>query len=99
MNASWITWLCAGLFLLFGLPLFAVDDIVWRHALGGLASMSLGAFVLSMAADAWRNGVLKLQHALISRADQPRLFACAVVALALLGVAVVLIGIWLALLK
>ncbi len=99
MNTSWLTWLCVWLFLLFGLPLFAVTDMVWRDALGGLATMSLGAFALSLAADGWRQGRLRLQHTLISYSAQPRLFACIVVALVLLGLAVVCIGIWGALLK
>lgn len=99
MRASWMTWVFAALFLLLGLPLAVISDPLWQRIFGGLCTVSLGCFAVSMSADAMRQGSLRLQHSVISRAARPRLFAATTAGIALCGLFVIGIGIWALFLK
>jgi hypothetical protein len=94
-----MTWAFAALFPLLGLPLAVISDPLWQRIFGGLCTVSLGCFALSMSADAVRLGSLKLQHSIIDRATRPRLFAVITTGIALCGLFVIGIGIWALFLK
>ena len=94
LRLSSIMWLCAALFLIFGLPLFVVEDEDWRKYLLGLCAMSLGGFALSMAGDGCQKGEIKFNLSLISRRDQPVAFWSAVTIVTVAGVVTFGAGIW-----
>lgn len=99
MRLDRLMWLCAGLFVAFGLPLAVVGDGVWRNALGGLSVLSLGGFGLAMAGDGIVRGRIRVQFSVIRRAAQPRAFWAAVAVAAAAGLGVIASGIWVMFLK
>ena len=89
-----LIWTFAALFVLFGLPLYFVQDVVWRHIWGGSSTLCLGGFALALAFSAVTTGELRFQFTLIRRADQPRTFWSAVALVAVTGLVVIITGVW-----
>jgi len=94
MPLNLLTWIFAGLFLLFGLILLLADGGAGSRLWAGMSTLSLGGFGLSMANDARRTGQVRLQHSVIRRANQPWLFLATVVLIAAAGLGVVAAGLW-----
>jgi len=94
-----LTWVFAGLFLLFGLILLLAEEDAARRLWAGLSTLLLGGFGLSMANDARRTGQLRLQHSVIRRANQPRLFLVMTILIAGAGAGVIIAGLWFLFLK
>ena len=90
-----LTWILAGLFLLFGLPLLATDGEAGRRFWAGLSTLSLGGFALSMAHDALLSGQLRLQNSTIYYARQPRVFWAMVALIVAAGLATLGTALWL----
>lgn len=90
-----LTWICASLFVLFGAAALLTEAADWRRFLGGLSVLSLGAFAVSMVRDALASGQIRLQYSVIRRAQQPRLFWAAILAIAVAGMIVLIGGLWL----
>ena len=95
MGIGPLTWVLAALFLVFGVGMLLFDADPWRHVFAGLSSLALGGFAVSMARDAWRSGVLRLNLSVIRYAQRPRLFVCLVIGIAITGVVVIGAGVWL----
>lgn len=95
MPVSPLTWIFAGLFLLFGLLMLATDAEAGRRFWAGFSVLSLGGFGLSMARDALATGQVRLQHVVIRRAKQPRLFRATVGLIGAAGAGTVIAGLWL----
>lgn len=89
-----VMWVFAALFLLFGLPLFFVEDKSWQKALLGLSTLSLGGFALAMAGDGVLKGEIKFNLSLIKRRDQPVVFWLTVALVTAAGIATIITGIW-----
>ena len=89
-----LTWIFAGLFVLFGAAILMTDSAVWRRLWVGLSTLSLGGFALSMVKDALTTGQIRIQNSVIRCADQPRLFWAAVILVAAAGVGVMVTGLW-----
>ena len=94
MQASPITWLLAGLFLLFGLPLVITEDPTWARRWAGMSTLCLGGFALSMVRDALRSGQIRLQHTVIRRYQHPRFFWSAVLLVMAAGLGVLCAALW-----
>jgi len=94
MNLNRLMWIFGALFVLFGLPLFFVEDRSWVRIWIGLSTLSLGCFALAMAGDGVVKGEIKLQFSLIRRATQPRTFWATVALVCGAGVAVVATAFW-----
>ena len=90
-----LTWLCAGLFIVFGIVTALSDDAAQRALFMGLTILALGGFTVFMVLDAAATGELRLRHAVVRRADRPVLFRAAVLLFAVTGLAVVGFGLWL----
>lgn len=99
MSFNRLMWIFAGLFLLFGLPLFLVDDKDWVRPLISLSCLSLGGFALAMAADGLVQGQIKFQFSLIKRQQQPYLYWASITLVFVAGVSVVITAIWAAFFK
>jgi hypothetical protein len=89
-----VTWILAGLFVLFGVAALTTDSESWRRFWVGLSTLSLGGFGVSMAKNALAAGQIRLQTAVIRFAHQPRLFWAAVILVAVAGVGVLIAGLW-----
>ncbi len=87
-------WLCAGLFVAFGLPLAFVEDRGWQHVWGGLSVLSLAGFGLAMAGDGIVKGQIRVHLSVIRRAGRPRTFWAVVVLVAAAGAGVAASGLW-----
>lgn len=87
-------WIFAALFLLFGLPLFIVEDEGWRKILLGGTTLSLGGFALAMAGDGIIKGEIKFNLSLIKCHDRPVVFWSTVALVAIAGIATIATGIW-----
>ena len=48
---STLTWIFAGFFVAFGLPLLFVEDRAWGHRWAGLSLVFLAGFAFSMVRD------------------------------------------------
>ncbi len=94
-----LTWILAGLFVLFGLPLMLTDDPAWRQIWGGLSTLALGGFAVSMVWTALPTGQIRLQYSVIRHAQQPRLFWASVLLVAAAGGGVLISSGWLLLFK
>ena len=94
MRLDRIMWLFGALFLMFGLPLFFIEDEGWRKYFLGLSALFLGCFGLAMAGDGVLRGKIKLQLTLLTRRDQPITFWLAVTVISAAGVATIATGIW-----
>lgn len=99
MRASHLMWVFAGLFLVCGMPLFFVETESWKRIWAGLSAMFLGSFALAFACDAVGRGRLKLQHSLVERSKQPRLFWAGVSVIAAAGFGVLVSAFWIAFVK
>ena len=89
------TWIFAGLFLAFGIPLIWLpkpSPAVYLFA--GLSTISLGGFGIALAFDAARSGQLRLQGSTLRRSAAPKIFPLAVYGIGSCGVAVVGTGVW-----
>lgn len=89
-----LTWILAGLFLLFGVIMLTAEGEPALRLWAGLSTLSLGGFALSMSNDARRSGTLRLQHSVIRRARRPRLFLAMTSLIAAAGAGVVIVGLW-----
>lgn len=87
-------WICAALFFVFGLPLFLVDDQVWRKALLGLTTLSLGGFALAMAGDGVVKSEIKFNLSLIKRQDRPVIFWLTIALVTAAGMATIVTALW-----
>ncbi len=94
MRLDRLMWLCAGLFVAFGLPLAFVEDRGWQHVWGGLSVLSLAGFGLAMAGDGIVKGQIRVHFSVIQRASQPRTFWASVVLVAAASAGVVVSGLW-----
>jgi len=94
MYLKLLTWVFAGLFVLFGLLIPVTENTGWLRWCAGLSTLSLGGFGLSMAGDAIQAQQIRLQFSIIRRADQPRLYWAAVLLVAATGVSVSIVGLW-----
>ena len=73
MFLRYLTWIFAGLFVLFGLPMLITDSTAWSTLWAGLSTLCLGGWALSMVRDAIKTGEIRIRSA-IRHANQPRLF-------------------------
>ncbi len=89
-----LMWLCAALFILFGLPLAVIDDRGWQHLCGGMSALSLGGFAFFMGGNSLVNGKIRLQNSWVSRATQPRTFWASIVLVFSAGIGVMIAAIW-----
>ena len=89
-----LMWLCAALFVLFGLPLAVIDDRGWRHLCGGLSALSLGGSAFFMVGNSLVNGTIRLQTSWVHRATQPRTFWASIVLVFSVGIGVMIAAIW-----
>ena len=89
----------ACLFVLFGLLGLTSNNRIWRQTWGGLSTLSLGGFALSLVQDALRTGRLRFQFSILTRAHQPRLFWLAIALTTVAGMGTVIAGLWLLVLK
>jgi hypothetical protein len=89
-----LTWTFAALFVLFGLPLFFLEDPGWARLSAGLSTLSLGGFALAWARHAVAVGQIKLQHSWIHVATRPRLFWATMAMLVVTGSGVIVGAIW-----
>lgn len=94
MHSSRLTWILAGLFLLFGLIMLAIEDEASRRFWAGLSSLALGGFGVSMARDGLATGQIRLWLSVIQRASQPRLFQATVLLAATAGIGTIVTGVW-----
>ena len=85
-----LTWIFAGLFVLFGATMLMTESKIWA----GLSTLSLGGFALSMVKDALTAGQIRVQNSVIRHANQPRLFWAAVILISATGVVVLITGLW-----
>ena len=85
-----LTWIFAGLFVLFGATMLMTESKIWA----GLSTLSLGGFALSMVKDALTTGQIRVQNSVIRHANQPRLFWAAVILISATGVVVLIAGLW-----
>ncbi len=85
-----LTWIFAGLFVLFGATMLMTESKIWA----GLSTLSLGGFALSMVKDALTTGQIRVQNSVIRHANQPRLFWAAVILISATGVVVLITGLW-----
>ena len=85
-----LTWIFAGLFVLFGLTMLMTESGIWA----GLSTLSLGGFGLSMVKDALATGQIRIQNSVIRQANQPRLFWAAIILVSATGVVVLITGLW-----
>lgn len=85
-----LTWIFAGLFVLFGVAMLMTESRIWA----GLSTLSLGGFGLSMVKDALTTGQIRIQNSVIRHADRPRLFWAAIILVSTAGVAVLITGFW-----
>jgi hypothetical protein len=89
-----LTWIFAGLFLLFGVSILLAEDPAWKRTWAGLSVLALGGFGLSMARDALVTGQIRLQNSVIRRATRPRLFWASVILVAAAGIGSLIAGVW-----
>jgi hypothetical protein len=94
MRVTYLTWVFAGSFVVFGLPLLMTKDPDWVGFWAGLSTLSLGGFALSTVRDALKTGQIRVQYSTIQHTNQPRLFWSAIILVAAAGVAVLITGIW-----
>ena len=92
MRLSHLTWVFAGLFVLFGAAILLTESEDWQRYWAGLSTLSLGGFALSMVRDALATGQIRVQNSVIRHAHQPRLFWAAVILVAAAGVGVLIAG-------
>ncbi|MGI9367197.1 MAG: hypothetical protein ACR2O2_00040 [Ruegeria sp.] len=91
--------LFGALFVVFGVLLGITEDPAFKNIWGGLSAGSLGAFALSMAADALKTGKIRIQFDVIDRRTRPRLYWAAIGLVACAGCGVVASAIWLVVFK
>lgn len=89
-----LMWLCAGLFLLSGIPLFWIEDPNWARISASLALLFLGLFALAMAADGVAQGQIRFQFSIVRRAQRPRLFWATVGLVIVAGIGVLVTAAW-----
>lgn len=89
-----LMWLCAALFVLFGLPLAFIEDIAWQHVSGGLSILSLSLFALAMVGNGLVKGKIRLQFSWINRTTQPRTFWASIALVFSTGMGVMIAAIW-----
>ena len=92
--SSPLTWIFAGLFVAFGLPLAVVEDPAWGHRWAGLSLFCLAGFAFSLVRDAVRSGEVRLNVSRICRANSPRLFWAALALVAAAGLGVLATAVW-----
>jgi len=72
---AWIAvWLLFALAILFGLTALAADDPALRRSLAGWGCLFLGGMSLGLAMIGIRSGRVRVQSAIVHRADHPRFF-------------------------
>lgn len=91
---KYLTWVFAGLFVAFGLPLAVIEDPAWRDRWGGLSLLSLAGFAFSMVRDAVKSGEVRFNFSRIRRADSPRLFWATLAVIAAAGSGVLAAALW-----
>ena len=89
-----LTWTFAVLFLLFGLPLFFLEDPEWARRSAGMSTLWLGCFALAWARHAVATGQIKIQFSWIRRASQPLTFMATVLMLVIAGAGTIAAAIW-----
>lgn len=94
MHLKYLTWIFAGLFVLFGIMIPVTENPSWLRLWAGLSTLSLGGFGLSMAGDALATRQIRLQFSVILHAQQPRLFWAAVVLVTAAGSGTSIAGVW-----
>jgi hypothetical protein len=94
MRLDRLMWLCAALFILFGLPLVFVEDSGWQRVCVGLSALSLGCFALAMAGDGLVKGEIRVQFSQIKRTAQPHFFWTAIALVSSTGVVVIITAFW-----
>ena len=95
----YLTWILAGLFLVFGLIGLVSGSLAWQRFWVGLATLCLGGFGLPMARDALITGHIRLQHSVIRYGQQPRVFWAIVILVAAAGAGTLISGFWFLFLK
>lgn len=95
MPPKTLTWIFAGLFLLFGIAMAFAGDPALRRLLAGLSCLALGGFTVSMVLDAVASGEMRLRHSVVRRAGRPALFWSLAVSIVAAGLGVVTAGLWL----
>ena len=93
-TTSSLTWIFAGLFVAFGLPLAVVEDPAWANRWGGLSLLCLAGYAFSMVRDAVKSGEVRLNFSRIRRADSPRLFWTALALVSAAGAGVLAAAVW-----
>lgn len=88
-------WLLGGIFLAAGVASMMSDTNAWRQLWGGLSLMALGGFALAMTWEARIVGRIRIHSTVIDRSARPRTFALVTASVALGGLIVVAVGVWL----
>lgn len=91
---SYLTWALAGLFLVFGVLIFATDDPSWKAVWAGLSLLSLGGWALATVRDGIETGVMRVRTLLVRRADKPGQFRFWAAVMTVTGVVVIVTGAW-----
>lgn len=94
MRLDLLMWMFGALFLLFGLPLFFVEDIFWARLCTSLSVLSLGCFAFAMVGDALAKGTIRIQFSQIVRNAQPIAFWTSITLVTAAGVGALATGIW-----
>ena len=89
-----LMWLCAALFILFGLPLAVIANRGWQKFCGGVSALSLAGFAFFMAGSSLVNGKIRLQNSWVNRATQPRSFWASIVLVFSAGIGVMIAAFW-----
>ena len=92
-------WLCAALFVIFGLSLAVIDDRDWQKLCGGISALSLSGFSFFMAGSGLLNGRIRIQNSWINLATQPRVFWASIVLVLAAGFGVMIASIWVLFIK
>ncbi len=87
-------WAFGALFLLFGIPLFFVEDTAWVRRFTSLSVLSLGCFAFAMAGNGLFKGMIRIQFSQIYRATQPVWFWAAICLVSAAGTAAIATSVW-----
>lgn len=94
MNLQRLMWLCAALFVFFGLLLAIVEDHDWRKICGGISALSLSGFSFFMVGSGLSTGRIRIQNSWINLVTQPRAFWASIVLVTSAGIGVAIAAIW-----
>lgn len=93
-----LKWIFAALFLACGAALLFLEarkpDPWAERLLAGAATLSLGAFVLCLAWNAWETGAVKLQQYSCTRGAQPLQFAAVLALVLAAGIGTLTTAVW-----